>query len=101
MSKRKTVSSGEKGKTAEPFSQAIEALKCGEVIVFPTETFYGLGADALDEVATERVVSLKGRATGSPIPIIVADEEMLRDIVGEVPPVAQRLIDQFWPGPLT
>lgn len=101
MSKKRIENSGERGKTTEALSRAIEALKRGEVIVFPTETFYGLGADAFDAVAVERVVSVKGRDPENPIPIIIADEKMLREVVAEVPPVAQRLIGQFWPGPLT
>ena len=101
MSKKKTENSGERGRGAEAFSRAIDALRRGEVIVFPTETFYGLGADAFDEAAVGQVISLKGRRPESPIPIIVADEKMLKGVVTEVPPVAQRLMERFWPGPLT
>jgi L-threonylcarbamoyladenylate synthase len=90
-----------KDKSAENFSAALEACRRGEVIVFPTETFYGLGADALNENAVARIVSLKGRNPDSPIAVIVADREMLSQIVSEVPPAAQKLIDRFWPGPLT
>jgi L-threonylcarbamoyladenylate synthase len=85
----------------DSFSAALEALRRGESIVFPTETFYGLGANALDSNAVERVVSLKGRNADSPIAVIIADREMLPQIVDEVSPAAQRLIDRFWPGPLT
>ena len=90
-----------KEKKAESFSAALEALQRGEPIVFPTETFYGLGADALNEDAVERVVSLKGRNPDSPIAVIIADREMLSQIVDGVSPVAQKLINRFWPGPLT
>ncbi len=101
MSKRRIENSGEKSRPAEAFSQAIEALKRGEVLVFPTETFYGLGTDAFDAAAVERVVSLKGRNPDNPISIIIADREMLENVVTDLPPVAQRLMDRFWPGPLT
>ena len=101
MSQKRIGSSRARDKSAEPFRGAIEALRRGEVIVFPTETFYGLGADALNGAAVERVVSLKGRDPQSPIPIIVADREMLESVVAEVPPMARRLMDRFWPGPLT
>lgn len=101
MSKRKTENSGESGTSAEVFSRAVDALKCGEVIVFPTETFYGLGADAFNEAAVGRVILLKGRNPENPIPIIVADKEMLMEVVTDIPPTAQRLMDRFWPGPLT
>lgn len=90
-----------KDENAEIVFPAVEALKRGEVIVFPTETFYGLGADALNENAVERVLSLKGRNPDSPIAVIIADQQMLARIVIEIPLKAQRLIDRFWPGPLT
>jgi len=90
-----------KDKNADSFSAALRALERGEVIVFPTETFYGLGADALNRDAVERVAALKGRNPDSPIAVIVADQEMLSQIVDEVSPAAQKLIDRFWPGPLT
>lgn len=101
MSKQKTENSGARGRRAEAFSRAIDALRRGEVIVFPTETFYGLGADAFDEAAVGQVVSLKGRSPDQTVPIIVADREMLNSVVTHVSPAAQKLIDRFWPGPLT
>ena len=81
--------------------QAIASLKRGDVIVFPTETLYGLGADALNPAAVEKVFQLKGRNPDTPIPIIVADRAMLKGVVENIPPVAQTLMEQFWPGPLT
>ena len=69
--------------------------------MFPTETFYGLGANALDADAVERVAALKGRSADSPIAVIVADRAMLAQIVSEIPPAAEKLIARFWPGPLT
>ncbi|MGH7848512.1 MAG: L-threonylcarbamoyladenylate synthase [Candidatus Binatia bacterium] len=82
-------------------TEALEVLRHGQVIAFPTETFYGLGADALNGKAVARVVALKGRDPNSPLPVIVADERMLRSVVTIVAPLARRLMDQFWPGPLT
>ncbi len=90
-----------KDKNADNFSAALRALKRGEVIVFPTETFYGLGADALNRDAVEGIVSIKGRNPDSPIAVIVADREMLDQVVIDVPALAKKLIDRFWPGPLT
>ena len=101
MSKRRTESSEEEGISAELFCRAVAALRRGEVLVFPTETFYGLGADALNATAVEQVVSLKGRSLESPIAVIVADREMLEEVVTVVPPTALRLMERFWPGPLT
>jgi L-threonylcarbamoyladenylate synthase len=80
---------------------AIASLKRGDVIVFPTETVYGLGADALNPAAVEKVFQLKGRNPDTPIPIIVADQAMLKDLVEEIPPIARKLMERFWPGPLT
>jgi L-threonylcarbamoyladenylate synthase len=90
-----------KDKNADSFSAALRALERGEVIVFPTETFYGLGADALNRDAVESVAALKGRNPDSPIAVIVADREMLDQVVSDVPALAKKLIDGFWPGPLT
>lgn len=101
MSKRKTESLETRGASAELFSRAVDALKRGEVIVFPTETFYGLGADAFNEAAVEQIISLKGRSPDQTVSIIVADREMLNSVVTHVSPAAQKLMDRFWPGPLT
>jgi L-threonylcarbamoyladenylate synthase len=89
------------GPSAEDLAAALAALRRGEVVVFPTETFYGLAADALNPAAVERVAALKGRAADSPIAVIIANRAMLADIAAEVPPAAEKLIARFWPGPLT
>ena len=80
---------------------ALDALRRGEVVVYPTETLYGLGADALDEAAVSRVAALKGRDAGKPMLVLVASTKMLESLASEVPDIARRLIDAFWPGPLT
>jgi L-threonylcarbamoyladenylate synthase len=80
---------------------ALAALKRGEVIVFPTETLYGLGAPALSETAVETVFRLKGRDPKIPIPVLVSDRAMLDRLVDAIPPMADQLIQRFWPGPLT
>jgi L-threonylcarbamoyladenylate synthase len=80
---------------------AVAALKRGEIVVFPTETLYGLGADALNEAAVETVFRLKGRELNAPIPVLVADAAMLDRLVEHIPPFARDLIQRFWPGPLT
>jgi L-threonylcarbamoyladenylate synthase len=82
-------------------SRAIASLRSGNVIVFPTETVYGLGADALNHEAVQKVFQLKGRNPENPIPIIVADRAMLRGLIDKIPPIAEKLIERFWPGPLT
>ncbi|MGE5218356.1 MAG: L-threonylcarbamoyladenylate synthase [Chloroflexota bacterium] len=101
MSKNETSSFKAKETGAEVLAAAVAALKRGEVIVLPTETLYGLGADALDAAAAERVFQLKGRDAANPLPVLVADRAMLASLVTAVAPLAERLIAEFWPGPLT
>ncbi len=86
---------------AENLADAVAALKRGEVIVYPTETLYGLGADALNGAAVEKVFQLKGRDPDNPIPVLVADRDMLGALVAVIPPLAEKLMASFWPGPLT
>ena len=101
MSKKKTENSRAERKPVKHFAEAIAALRRGNVIVFPTETLYGLGADALNSEAVEQVFQLKGRDPVNPIPVLVSDREMLHTVVADIPEAAQELISQFWPGPLT
>ncbi|MGH7886561.1 MAG: L-threonylcarbamoyladenylate synthase [Candidatus Binatia bacterium] len=85
----------------ENLSDAVAALRRGDVIVFPTETLYGLGADALDTFAVEKVFQLKGRDPTNPFPVLVSDRSMLNALVATMAPRAEKLIERFWPGPLT
>ena len=86
---------------ADNLSDALAALNRGDVIVFPTETLYGLGADALNFAAVEKVFQLKGRDPHNPLPVLVSDRAMLDSLVTEIPPLAEKLMAYFWPGPLT
>jgi len=101
VSKNETENCKASDKKADDLSHAVAALKRGEVIVYPTETLYGLGADALNLDAVERVFQLKGRDPDNPIPVLIADREMLGALVAEVPALAKKLMASFWPGPLT
>jgi len=85
----------------EYLTPALAALQRGEVIVFPTETLYGLGADALNFGAVEKIFQLKGRDPNNPFPVLIADRAMLDSLVAEVNPLAEKLLQHFWPGPLT
>lgn len=100
MSKSETESSRASAPRAD-IGAAVEALRRGEVVVFPTETLYGLGADALNAAAVEKIFELKGRDPVNPIPVLVADRRMLAALVAAIPPLAEKLIERFWPGPLT
>ena len=101
MSKHETANSKARSATAESLSDAVAALQRGDVIVFPTETLYGLGVDAFNSAAVEKVCQLKGRDPNSPFPVLVSDREMLLTLVVGVPPLAEKLMARFWPGPLT
>lgn len=101
MPKRATGSSRVKKARAEAIAAAVAALKRGDVIAFPSETLYGLGADALNPAAVEKVFQLKGRDATNPIPVLIADRGMLFTLVADISPLAEKLIAHFWPGPLT
>jgi L-threonylcarbamoyladenylate synthase len=79
----------------------IAALKAGELVVYPTETFYAIGADAFSSAALRRLFRVKGRELGRPVGLIAADTAMAFSVAGEIPLDARRLADAFWPGPLT
>lgn len=83
------------------FAAAVAALTGGGVVVYPTETFYGLGADALSEDSLRRLAALKGRDAGKPISVLVSSRTMLLEIVPPLSETAERLMGKFWPGPLT
>jgi L-threonylcarbamoyladenylate synthase len=82
-------------------AQAAALLRSGGLVAFPTETVYGLGANALDPAAVARIYAAKGRPSTSPLIVHVADVAMARTVVAEWPEAAQRLVERFWPGPLT
>ncbi|MEM8757636.1 MAG: L-threonylcarbamoyladenylate synthase [Planctomycetota bacterium] len=84
-----------------PILAAADELRRGRLVVFPTETVYGLGADALNADAVAAVFERKGRPSGNPLIVHVSGTEMARGIVAEWPPLADRLAAEFWPGPLT
>lgn len=81
--------------------KAADELKKGELIAFPTETVYGLGADATNEQAVKRVYLAKGRPSDNPLIVTVSSLEMVQKYVNDISEDAQKLIKRFWPGPLT
>lgn len=80
---------------------AVAALVRGELVAFPTETVWGLGADARSPVAMERLRRWKGRDAQQPVAVLVPGREALAALGIALPPAAARLADAFWPGPLT
>ncbi len=91
--------------TPEQFKAAVSKvtalLRRGEVVALPTETVYGLAANALNSVAVARIFELKGRPANNPIIVHVSSVEMARECVSDWPPLASKLAGAFWPGPLT
>ena len=85
----------------EDLARAAEILRFGGLVAFPTETVYGLGANALAPSAVARIFAAKQRPAWDPVIVHIADAAMLAQITTELPPSAQNLIDHFWPGPLT
>jgi L-threonylcarbamoyladenylate synthase len=86
---------------AAAVSRAVAHLRAGELVALPTETVYGLAANALDPDAVTRVFQVKGRPARNPIIVHIADVVLARACVADWPVAAQHLADAFWPGPLT
>jgi L-threonylcarbamoyladenylate synthase len=82
-------------------ADAAAVLRRGEIVAFPTETFYGLGAAALDAAAVRRIVAVKGRPETKPILVLVDSVAMVDTVALEMPPRARALMAEHWPGPLT
>ena len=81
--------------------QAAFQIRAGELVAFPTETVYGLGADASNDAAVAKIFAAKGRPADHPLIVHVASAAQVNDYASNVPPFAERLIAAFWPGPLT
>ena len=85
----------------DQIDEAVKLLGAGELVAFPTETVYGLGAIATNEKAVKSVYAAKGRPSDNPLIVTVSDEAMVSDYAKEIPERAQKLMKHFWPGPLT
>lgn len=88
-------------KEIEAIREAVEIIKKGGLVAFPTETVYGLGADAFNPLAVARIFEVKRRPHFDPLIVHVASQGDLEKLVSEIPSDARKVIDQFWPGPLT
>jgi len=86
---------------ASVIRRAADLLRRGEVVVFPTETVYGLGADTLQPEALEKIFIAKGRPFSDPLIVHIAEYHALEELTGSIPEPAHRLARAFWPGPLT
>lgn len=99
METKIAVLKGEKGEE-KYIKEAAEIIKSGGIVAFPTETVYGLGANALEEESVKKIFKAKGRPQDNPLIIHVASKK-LDEYVKNIPEVAKELMDRFWPGPLT
>jgi len=81
--------------------EAAKALRSAQLVVYPTETFYGIGADAWSASAVDLMFQVKNRQAGKPVALIAADLEMAFSVASEIPSLAKTLATRFWPGPLT
>lgn len=84
----------------EIIEKAGDILKEGGLVAFPTETVYGLGADALNEQAAKKIYAAKGRPSDNPLIVHIADMSALDRITEEMPKEAEKVAEAFWPGPL-
>ncbi|HEX5741203.1 MAG TPA: L-threonylcarbamoyladenylate synthase [Pilimelia sp.] len=80
---------------------AVEAVRLGELVVLPTDTVYGVGADAFSPEAVRRLLEAKGRGRDMPVPVLVGSRHTLEGLVYSLPAAARDLADAFWPGALT
>src|SRR5438034_1076692 len=87
--------------SAESIERAAEIIKSGGLVAFPTETVYGLGANAFDPQAVGKIFAAKGRPATNPLIVHVPDFDSAARIASELPEFAARLANRFWPGPLT
>ncbi|AOZ93192.1 L-threonylcarbamoyladenylate synthase [Paenibacillus crassostreae] len=87
--------------TKQAIEEAAGLIRKGGVVAFPTETVYGLGADARNTTAVEAVFAAKGRPSDNPLIVHIADRSQLTELIADVPSVALTLMDAYWPGPLT
>lgn len=85
----------------DAFSMASDILRNGGLVAFPTETVYGLGGNALDPRASEKIYAAKGRPSDNPLIVHIADRADVAELASEIPPIAEKLMDRFWPGPMT
>ena len=85
----------------DPLQPACDHLRAGGLVILPTDTVYGIGCNAADAAAVERLLAAKGRGRQMPPPVLVSDPDDLTGIVAQVPEAARALMEAFWPGALT
>lgn len=83
------------------FAQLGKEIRNGKIVVFRTDTVYGIGTNAFNEDSCKRIYEIKGRPMYKPLGVLISDISMLKEIVDSISPAEQKLMDAFWPGPLT
>jgi L-threonylcarbamoyladenylate synthase len=85
----------------QAFSQARDVILAGGLVIYPTDTFYGLGVDPANPAAVRKLFTIKGRQNDQPILLLISDSPVVRSWAAEILPQAEDLMQRFWPGPLT
>ncbi len=86
---------------SDRIAEALEVLRGGGLVIYPTRCLYGLGGDATNPAAVEKVFDAKGRPKNQPVSVICGKDALIARIVETVPPLAKRIMDRFWPGSVT
>lgn len=89
------------GNNKKDLRKAAEALRHGELVAFPTETVYGLGANGLDPLSVAEIYRAKGRPSDNPLILHIYEKAQAYALAKEISPLAEKVMDKFWPGPLT
>jgi L-threonylcarbamoyladenylate synthase len=97
----KILKTGADSSEEQIIAKAAEILAAGSIIAYPTETFYGLGADATNEKAIQKIFAVKGRNFNNPVSLIIGQHEDIYPLVKDIPEIAKKLMAAFWPGALT
>ena len=87
--------------TKEDISKIAESIKTGKIAIIPTDTVYGISADALNQKAVKRIYDLKNREYSNPMNILVSNVEMIKKVTKSIKAIEKRMIDRFFPGALT
>ena len=101
MIKTKIFEMNDLSTNKDKIKEAADLLIKGGTVAFPTETVYGLGANALDKEAVAKIFKAKGRPSDNPLIVHISKIEQIYELVESVPPIAEKLIENFWPGPIT
>jgi sua5/yciO/yrdC/ywlC family protein len=98
---KKTIYLKEEQIDETKIEEIANAIKEGKLIIFPTDTVYGIGTNAYNEEACKKIYEIKGRPSCKPLSILISDISMIEDLVENISPTEQKIIEKFWPGPLT